>query len=163
VAAALAGYGFESARSHMNMTQFAVKIGADELIPKPQAEHILTAELVTVPAPERLAYADLAERRPVTTTYMSQGRSEAATLPAADAAPALDAAPQPEHTGPLEAIGLNPERASPAPTASAGAGTAPSGQPAKPQRASTNAKASAAKPACSEALKAMQLCSIATQ
>lgn len=163
VAAALAGYGFESARSHMNTTQFSVKIRADEPIPKPQAEHILTAELVTAPAPERLAYADLAERRPVTTMYMSQGRSEAATPPAAEAAPALDAAPQHEHTGPLEAIGLNPERESPAPTASVGAGTTTSGQPPKPQHASSNAKASPAKPACSEALKAMQLCSIAAQ
>ena len=165
VVAGLAGYSFESVRSHMNTTPVTMNIRADErALPRPQAEPVLTAEPVAAPVSDRLSYASVAERRPVTTVSMSQGRSVSAAPPAAEAAPPLATASQPEHTQPLAAMGLEPERPTQAPAASADApGTATSGRPAKPERASNNAMAASAKPACSEALRAMQLCDTAAQ
>jgi hypothetical protein len=169
VIAGFAGYSFDSVRSHMSTTLFTVKIRADErALPKPQAEPALTTTPVATPVADGLAYTNVMERRPVTPVpvSMSQGRSMPAVAPAppaAEAAP-VAVAPQRQRTQPVAAIGLLPERPAQAPATSAGASeTAASGRLAKPQSAGSNAMAGPAKPACSEALRAMQLCNTTAQ
>jgi hypothetical protein len=168
VIAGFAGYSFDSVRNHMNTTRVTRKIRADErALPTPQAEPTLTTKPVATPVADGLAYANVMERRPVTPVSMSQGRSMppvAAAPSAAEAAPPVAAAPQRQRAQPPAAIGLLPERPAQAPAASAGASeTATSGRLAKPQSGSSHAMAGPAKPACSEALRAMQLCNTTAQ